>query len=460
MTHYTIQTTVTPAGTLKIYMNSDLAGLTVPSSQTIMVNNDLTEKIDVVGGTMDVEQIDLDFVEDYTNYAEGFWHKLLQRTTTQIQLTLDEGSGETHLFFGIVQQGATPLTEISLTAGAIQRQGTMHVLSFLAQLKLVTLQSVIDACFASGLIYFIPSHIDGTVNTLLRYVRLQSFIDEAIVLATGQSYTPTDVTILSSDIKLESNSDSSYVDLQHIAIYQADLYPLTSRYTYAWDFILAMCLDLGLVPRWKYDVGRAHHRIDLLTRGTSYAGNVTLSMPKESTLIEGTPQLINYIELDYGGDTEKYYYDVSNAIGYDTEPNGWQADMIIPIEVGNYRVSAPYACITLWAMIGGDVWSTIGIEYWNYFTGAWVNTDGGDSLIRQDHALAWYYAARLGAIKRVYERTYTDLKANDGSTNSHVNISLLRNTQIDDGTGALTFYATEVHKNLPKNELFVRWQQV
>jgi hypothetical protein len=194
-------------------------------------------------------------------------------------------------------------------------------------------------------------------------------------------------------------------------------------------------------------------------------------------MIDGTPTLVGRIQVTAGAGTVgvtsvtggsgggSIYAFADNLSSFPTdEPPAWQADMHIAMEFQNnnyfYGGSAFPAGLTCNAFYfynsGTNDMSFFGAHrYWNYQTDAWVSNQ-----TRMDISLARYYANRLGGIRRVYERAYETIKANDGSTNSHVNLSLLRITVINDGIGDRTFYATEVRKDVAKEESFVRWEEV
>ena len=108
-------------------------------------------------------------------------------------------------------------------------------------------------------------------------------------------------------------------------------------------------------------------------------------------------------------------------------------------------------------MAGENIIETDVYEYYDYDTSAYVQSNG---VLAIATGLARYYANRLGGVKRIYERTYPSIKANDGSADSQTNITLGRYTIINDGVGNRDFYATEVRKNPRTNELFVAWQEV
>lgn len=459
---YTLFSALSASGTVKIYLVSPETGLTLPTPQTVMLSQDLTERIDAAAGVQEVAQIDLDIVEDYTTYAEGFWMHVLANASTDIQITLDEGSGETDFFFGRVQPGATTLHEVDLTSSAIRRTGTIHLMSFLTLMQSVPTQTVINAVLASTPPYFIPGHMDGGA-TSAHFVMAMDLIAQAISFAIGQTFASSDVSCPADDIKL-SHDGGTYYGFAAFCFAYADFNTngsaIWTAYPLFWDFMESLCGGFGLAPRWYYDPAAGRHKVILLTRGRSYGSPVSLVVPEQSDLIQGTPQLVNYIQVTSGFSGGEYYYNVAEGVGADTAPAGWTADMSLTIDFGNNESGSYEKSLIAYALVSGDVWSMIKVEYWNYATSAFVSFDSGVLMTRQDHALAAYLGGRLGGIKRVYEQTFRDLRANDGSTNTHANISLMRNVDINDGVATRHFYVSEIRKNIMTRTMKLRLQEV
>ncbi len=454
MTKYSLPISVSPSGTVHPYLYSPEAGLTIPTGQTLFYGNDFTELIDALAGVQEVEQVDTEFIEDYTVYAEGFWLHVLANATTDIQLTLDEGSGEEHLFYGRVQPGATPLTEHYLGATPL-RSGTMHLLSFLTAIQAVSSVNVNTALLATSPPSFVPLNGGGDV-----YFMLPSIIAQTLSTALGQTYDLSDVVVVGNDFMM-TDGINGYAGFELMCT--TTLYPhITGRYPLIWDFINSMCMSFGLVPHYWYDVASGRHKIDLLSRGRSYSSNITMPVPTQSDLLTGTPQLIQYIEVISGLSGGVLYFshewDEVNQVWLsnwtNTEPNGWKSDLTITMDMG-VQGTPPHDTEPTYLRVGDYAYLTVGVEWWDYVLADWAVP-----VVQMDLAIASYYATRLGQFKRVYERTYPNLKANDGSTNSQANVSLLRNTVINDGVSDRNFYATEVHKNIQTGDLFIRWQEV
>ena len=101
----------------------------------------------------------------------------------------------------------------------------------------------------------------------------------------------------------------------------------------------------------------------------------------------------------------------------------------------------------------GNVYAATDFKYWNYSTAA---TEIADNLPK---AIALYYFERFGSLlnRMEYSRTYTSLQANNGSSNSQMWMQNLNRTTINDGITIRNFYATEIHKDILKNQATVVW---
>ena len=163
MTTYTLQTSVISTGTIVVKITSPLAGLTIPSSPTLFGLSEIIESLDALPGVVQVEEIDIDYIDDYTTYAEGFWHKVLAEVSVDIQMTLDEGSGATHLFYGRNLKSGTSQEEFDLTPSAFQRSGTIHCLSFLTVLKSLSL-AALDTAVMNQNEYYDPGRCSQEIG--------------------------------------------------------------------------------------------------------------------------------------------------------------------------------------------------------------------------------------------------------------------------------------------------------
>jgi len=453
MTRYTLQTTVTAAGTVKIYLESPQAGLTIPSFASVNPG-DVTARIDSIAGVQEIDSIDLTITEDYGTYAEGFWQKVLGYAYADICITLNDASTEACFFFGRVQPGATRLAEKQLGSGIV-REGVIHCLSMLYVLQSINLADVDTALMSSG--YVTVTTVNGGTASDYHFATLSALFSQALALGTGQAYASTDTAILTDDFQLSTNDSDWYgwADLYFARFNLLDTSTgWSARYVKVWDLMVAICMSLGVVPRYRYDFANSRHKIDLMVRGRSYAVDTTTAYPYESVMIIGTPSLVNYIQIDSGAGGGSYYYNVAEATGVETEPAGWTPDMTIIGEAGCYSATAAHDFVNLFRKNGTDCSDYNYARFYDYGVG-WAA-----SSRRLDQLLSLYYSDRLGGVKRAYERKYDTLKGNNGTTNTFANTDLFRNCSINDGVASKSFYATEVQRNVQTAEAFVRWQEV
>lgn len=463
-TTYLIETVNTTIGLMRVRLQSNLSTLTVPSLPTIIVDQDTLERVDALAGVQDTEQLDVNFVEDYSTYSDGFWFHAVSQIQfggfCYLQITVDEGSGETPFFFGTVVPGATPLNEVNLFPTKPVRRGTLHLQSFLGVLQ-QTATVTVNANMAAWGVY--------TAYATVNYATIKQFFAAALATATGQSYSASDVTMVGNDDFQFTYDGVNWEGLSGASTcwFPAGLIQSTGsfwagRHPLVWELMTTLCLGFGVLPRYRYDTAAGRHKIDLLTRGRSYSTNITLGTPKQSTLIAGTPVLVQRIQVTgnatgvSGGGTT--YYNVPDQSYSQTQPGGWQADLQIGLEASPQSLS--YGGEAIYGVSGGVLQLYTGVRYWDYGAGAYIAAPVIATYARHDLAVCYYYGARLGLIKRIYQRTYFGLKGNDGSTNSQANVTLMRNTQINDGVGLRSFYAEEVHKNAATGLLYLQLREV
>lgn len=466
MATHAIETVELPTGTLEVTAYSPVAGLTVPSFASLKFGSGLAEKVDPVAGVIEVEHWDFQYTEDYSVHANGFWYTLLNGATLDIQVTLAYPTGgDLHFFYGRAEKSAIVLEEKSLISGSVIRTGVIGCNSFLTALKAVTLQQVYDD-IETNVRYRVPNTINGSApggtGAGYEFVTIPTIINSALALATGQGFSGDTNVLGSDDIEFSVDDATYYGIFDDLYVVRENLGSAVwqTQYGLAWDLVNALCRNVGFIPRLVYDVSAGRFFVRLLTRGRSYAANITLGVPETSIYYADTPALVSFIEAD-NDLTGKYYYVVDSDSGGVNEPPAWDPDMILKINVGSYQVALPnnngrsiYHSTGSEAGADLDMSYTLYTRWWNYEAAEW-GTSG-----RTDIALSKYYGHRLGGGKRVYERTYRSIKGNDGSTESFEHVTLCRQTAIDDGVSSRNFYATEVEKNPRDNTLKVRWQEV
>ena len=82
---YSLPDTITAAGLMKtkLYVDPTLPPLTIPSGAWIHSIGKIKESVDVNPTEVDVQNVDIEVVEDYSVYPEGFWNKVINGYPTK-----------------------------------------------------------------------------------------------------------------------------------------------------------------------------------------------------------------------------------------------------------------------------------------------------------------------------------------------------------------------------------------
>ena len=94
-------------------------------------------------------------------------------------------------------------------------------------------------------------------------------------------------------------------------------------------------------------------------------------------------------------------------------------------------------------LVEGAMMHVDSVRYYNYDAG--FDYDANDLMI----GMVNYIKNRFTESRRVYERRYSGIQ----------NVNIFSRTSINDGSGAVTFYATEVLKDLDNDETSIIWIQ-
>jgi hypothetical protein len=74
--------------------------------------------------------------------------------------------------------------------------------------------------------------------------------------------------------------------------------------------------------------------------------------------------------------------------------------------------------------------------------------------------LVKYYNTRFNSPNgRTIDRAYRGMKATSGATTSQANVKPLRRIEINDGNGAVVYFANEVTKDVTGDGLRIRWEK-
>ena len=476
-----------PCGIINCYMfiDTSVSSIIIPSAVRFLDIGEIVEKVDAEAGTTDIENVDITLAEDYTTYPEGFFYKLLIEnplTNVDFMFTLINGANEEFLYRGTVYRQGSEVPEYYLdnisSPGSWVRGMKVQLVSPLLNLQNIdtpTFCAVTIAHFVqmeAGNIAGQPMYNFASFTTLFACMMELAFAgnyDESLVINNGDFRVQSTPNIPGTWISwIQGYLLSSWFYPANTTGYNV---PTLQPYTYysnisdCWELLKHICTEFGAIP--KYTFGNASgcidpvptnnkHRISFNTRGNSGVPITPVGNVVESTLTAETSRKVLRLRATNVGATypdQSWFWD--GVLKYEATAEVWrQFDKEVSVD---FDTSQSPAYTSLFQSNGSGIcYSASNIEYWDYSLPipAYVNVD---NFCR---AIAQYYFGRFSTSRIEYARTYTSLQANNGLSNSQMWMQSLNTTSINDGITARTFYITEIHKDILKNQTTVVWVQI
>jgi hypothetical protein len=461
-----------PAGIIKSYLivDSSIGALTVPTKLRILNIDEIIERVDAEAGSTEIENVNITLAEDYDAYSEGFWYKILIENPSlsfDIMLTIMNGTDEEFVFRGSAYRLSSEISEMFLDNVSTPTKWVRGVkIQFVSSLIKFQNINIADLCtqIATHYVTMTAGNIIGLPTT--GFASLKSVFASMVSLTFGSTYDESTI-VNNGDFQVTSTPNfppatwinwiDSYAYCGWFGSDIADTTNYSASFSNAWNLLKHICAEFGVIPRYWYgDINglidptptNNKHRITFNTRGKS--GNVVTPSGKlmESTLIPETSKKAQRLRVWGAFPTdESWFYD--GTLTYETTAETWrQFDKEIELDFDTSQ--------TLYSSLfqsdgAGNCFSITDVQYWDYSTGAVVSVD---NFAR---AVAQYYFARYSPKKLEYDRKYSSIKANNGSTDSQRWMQNLNQHSINDGLTARNVYATEIHKDLLNNTVQVFW---
>lgn len=448
---YTIQTTRLPAGKLEIILYSSFDALTAPTFPTLIVDEDLTERLDVQPGEIQPEEMEFRYIEDYSTNSQGFWFTALQQEQCDLKLTLTEPiTHEPVIFFwGKVQPDSKNIKEYDLKR--VGRNGRFRCVSML--------YSLTDPFQNAGYLNDWETDLwsrdtaDGGGSTFIKLT--DSIASMLYVSGLNATFDGDDVVIINGcDFRFYDNAPTGtygVADLWWCTNFAGPVSTLILNQSSLFAVLGELCRCIQMIPRIYYDLADDRWKIELFTRGSSYTTAATYPVPIESEpIIESDIVARTVLAIDQSGN------------------QGWVLDGVYGTGTFGARVSPD---ITVNMILGGSVLGSAYMFYVNP-TGTTFNqvessdyydyvAAAQDTTARiHSYSVSRYLYKRYAKSSRGYTRRYFGLGATVSGVKSTANIKCGMRTQITEGLTTKNFYASEVTKNLVKNSLTVRWVEI
>lgn len=466
-----------PAGNIGcyLYVNDSIPALTIPTSVRFISVGNIKESIDAEVGVTEFDNIEIEIAEDYTTYAQGFWHKLINEYPDydfELMFTVFEGADETFSFRGKIYRTNIQETEYYLNATT----GTPSTVVRGVKFRLVSSLKVLENVSLENLRTEVRTHDTVAVSPAQWHTKMDVPFASMIHLAYGDAYDAGSVINNSTDIQMgmHINGTTAYYSFleafmpQDYWMADVELYPngYLARFANAFELLMHLCGQFGVVPRYTYgdangliDPTPANntHRIVLNSRGRSAGTAVTMTG--------------NILSSEFRAGTSRKSQRIMVANIHDDTRSVWYLDGVKHLGVPEpylkfdivkrldfYGASDDYDTPLAYIDEDDDWHAVMYGRFWDYSIGAYVIVSAGSNFLA--YALAEYLFKRMGEGRIEYTRTYGSIKAylaSNGSTQR--NCQTLMRHVIHDGITSRTFYATEVDKDITKNMATIVWVQ-
>ena len=516
-------TTVSPSGgtgcTLTI--PSVHGDITYPTKVPILDLGGIKESIDSLGnGKTILDNVDVTLKEDYSVHSEGFWHKMLTEFAGtdvngfpslldfELMFTVFEGTDETFVFRGKIYRIESPEEEYYLdnitTPNVVVRGVKLRLVSSLTSLQNVSIEQLRVEINTHLELRTLASLIDGT-HWNVYMVSYKIILASMLKCATGEAYNVSNVVNNSTDIQIQGTSElplpytyidwlNGYLDANYLwpsgfGINTQSSEQITSSwydtFSNAFDLLVHICQGWGVVPRYSFgtaaeliDANSANNtsRIVLNSRGSSGGTQVTMTgklltpasssspvQPTFTTDTQNKPRTFSVNNPAFADDALLYSY--NGLIGHQEVP---PIHMSFDMELNtDFKTSGvPYPQYYLHFIDeSGNYYPVFECQYWNCKTSAYVIVTGDGLsdptcyLSNLAGALFEYFYNRFTPWRCQFEREYSSIKVNNGSTVSQRNCRTLIRHVINDGVSSRNVYGTEVEKDLLNGKVRILWVQ-
>jgi len=453
---YDLGTVTVAAGSLEIKLKCEVSSLTIPVgiARTLRFSDFITERYVITDDGSEMANTSVEYVEDYSEYSQGFWFKVLTAGHVELELLLDEGNGETSLFWGRVMEFDNGFEEVSLVSGDIIRRGSFRLAdAFAERLNDITAEELYDELDNAS--YYTEISTDRLVN--IKYLFSAMFS-----LAFGQTVDTADITLDAEAIQYEANSGWHdflemyiYTQIFSLGVWSSHSLSFNVWQTDGWsalDILRMICREHCLYPRHTQANSSADHKLKFISKGASEGYGTFVTEPRKpvTSILYAPkhPTSVRNIWIERGNG-------LANAIiieGVFVTPSDVPDNTSFDV---NLRIAFPAGYMRY---VSGGV--NYAMTNFRYYANGWSS-----SVSTGEEAVARFMDENWGDTPSTlygYERVYAGLGLDDGTTEEHIHAHLGPNTElsINDGVASKNFVAIEVGKNIETNQLRVVWREL
>lgn len=491
LTEYTLPNVNSPAGefTVKVYCSD--ASLTVPSIQTILTIGSLEEGIDVAPSIQEASTLNISIADDTSTHAQGFWYKALA-SECHIKFMLMESSAETYFFFGTVEPLQVSWTDHYVNTGStvFVRSADITLVSFEKKLFDGTTIDLQNDVYSRRVVQSSDSPQEGDPYTYFRVMNI--FASLLYITGLNETYDRTDVEYIYNP----SLPDFKYIQAGTLTPFTFEnlfLFPSiwlsggelasyfftgtsqwSQKYHYLKDFISMLLNTFQLILKFDFTDDRV--KIKLYQRGHAYSDALMASIghPINRTITIASDKQIDSVSAhDYWSPSNlrwvarQYSDDVQSIAVPDYISIYLEIPVLFQVGVGSFSSWSISAAQVLAGASGinednddtmDQTFATriTSTEWYNYNTNAYVAPSISD-LYRLEESIAGYIYNRFAGSFKAIQATYGTIKSTINSVLSQANSRAMIRQSINDGNGAVSYYAQSVKKDPSTNRMTIIW---
>lgn len=464
-------------GTVNVYLyhDSSITGgsdIVYPTKVSFKITGEFIESLDQQEGVTELETVTLEIIEDYTNHAEGFWHRLVFGYfdyEVHLKFTVMEGATETFLFRGKILKD-------KFVEGEAYISGTTRVRTI--ECELLTALSAITEVTIGDLITEILTHT--TTGDAYKFVSLGEIVQCMFKLAFGTALISDIALSYSGNLAIhlvKASGDLVYWPNAYVIVYQTDggwvlsrffgvAYSGTywgTRYTTAFDLFKMICNTFAVIPWYSWTDSK--HTINFRSRQEfieyTMDGGILKSDFQAMTLAKRRKVRVTDTAPEDGTQLSYWYYRGGMESG--TPPPSAQFDIDVPIDfkVNNDATAGTYA-ISLHTDVGGgsDGEKLKAIKYWDFYTDAYITLNDNDASNKLAQGLVKHLFSRFDGAWTQFRHTYDHIASTRSGVSSIGNTRLLMSVTINDGVVDRTYCATKTQKNIFTNQVSIIWSEI
>jgi hypothetical protein len=403
----------------------------------------------------------MEVVDDYTVHADGFWNEVTAGDCS-IRVYVDEGSGDSFLFWGNVKGADSAQDEYYVSGSTYRRTMKIVLVSRLEEMRDTTIAQALGA-------YLTPFIVEGASDQF-QFVKIKDIIASAVEFSFDAPDDDTDDVVVINEVGgdfkylIDGDVEKDFADLWvkyskaptpggvyavHGYFDPAHAHAWASKFDNAYQLVQAIASQFGYCVQYFYDIANSRDRVRLIQRGRARSATVDPGILLSSQYRNDAPMKLNsvwsYMRTDQTHSAYQYWGYYTNV----QPPDRLEFDVEIACEF-LVKASGVYDWQELWFIDttdGNAEYSVAKVKYYQYDNATTETISAGSGLLIMEEALTRYLVHRYYQTdQKTYYRSYYPLKGNETGT-ALIDIGYLVTINSEN------YMITEVEKDLSTGEV-------